>query len=80
MQDQSSNSLVDPMGEATIPLLSLVVVGQALPYLHNGIMTMEDEDFSVSRSGRNLSLSLPRCVQKLNLSYVCKTFSSFLLD
>ena len=48
MQDQSSSSLIDPIGESTIPLLSLIIVGKALPYLHNGIMASEEDDFSVS--------------------------------
>ncbi len=43
MQDQSTNSLVDPMGEATLPLLNLLITGKASPYLHNGIISVGDE-------------------------------------
>jgi hypothetical protein len=36
------------MGEPLLPLLSLVVVGKALPYLHNGIMVIDcDDEFAV---------------------------------
>ena len=39
LQDQVMNPLVDPLGECTLPLLSLVVTGKATPYFHNGIIT-----------------------------------------
>ena len=49
LQDQSTNSLIDPLGEPTLQLLSLVIMGRALPYLHNGIMVVDcDDDFAVS--------------------------------
>ena len=35
------------MGEATLPLLNLLITGKASPYLHNGIMTVEGEDGEV---------------------------------
>ena len=44
MQDQSQNSLIDPMGECTQCLLNLVVLGRATPYLHNGDMQIEVEE------------------------------------
>ena len=44
MQDQSTNSLIDPLGEPTLQLLSLVILGKAMPYLHNGIMVVDCED------------------------------------
>ena len=44
MQDQSTNSLIDPLGEPTLQLLSLVILGRALPYLHNGIMVVDCDD------------------------------------
>ena len=48
MQDQSTNSLIDPLGEPTLQLLSLVILGKAMPYLHNGIMVVDcDDDFAV---------------------------------
>lgn len=47
LQDQSSNSLVDPIGEATLPLLNMLIYGKASPYLHNGIMCLDDDEFDV---------------------------------
>ena len=48
LQDQSTNSLIDPLGEPTLQLLSLVILGKAMPYLHNGIMVVDcDDDFAV---------------------------------
>ena len=44
LQDQSTNSLIDPLGEPTLQLLSLVILGRALPYLHNGIMVVDCDD------------------------------------
>ena len=44
MQDHDGNSLVDPMGECTQALLNLIVFGMATPYLHNGVMEIEDEE------------------------------------
>ena len=44
MQDQQNNSLVDPMGDCSQCLLNLIVFGMATPYLHNGVMEIEDED------------------------------------
>ena len=44
MQDQSQNSLIDPMGECTQCLLNLVVLGRGTPYLHNGEMQLEVEE------------------------------------
>ena len=44
MQDQANNSLVDPMGDCSQCLLNLIVFGMATPYLHNGVMEIEDED------------------------------------
>ena len=44
MQDQSQNSLIDPLGECTQCLLNLVVLGRATPYLHNGDMQIEVEE------------------------------------
>ncbi len=40
LQDQEENTLIDPMGECTMPLLNLIVTGRCSPYLHNGIMTV----------------------------------------
>merc|ERR1712079_819172 len=53
MQDQSQNSLIDPMGECTQCLINLVVLGRATPYLHNGEMQMEVEETGelMERSG-----------------------------
>jgi hypothetical protein len=48
MQDQSENSLIDPMGDCTAPVLNLVLFGRATPYLHNGNMMIEDENGVVS--------------------------------
>jgi Domain of unknown function (DUF4205) len=48
MQDQSGNSLIDPMGECTTPVINLVLFGKATPYLHNGAMMLEDENGVVS--------------------------------
>ena len=48
MQDQSENSLIDPMGECTTPVLNLILFGKATPYLHNGAMMLEDENGVVS--------------------------------
>ena len=44
MQDQQNNSLVDPMGDCSQCLLNLIVFGMATPYLHNGVLEIEDED------------------------------------
>ena len=50
MQDQAENSLIDPVGECTQPLLNLVLLGRATPYLHNGTVIMEDEETHMVRS------------------------------
>ncbi|XP_059082369.1 inactive ubiquitin carboxyl-terminal hydrolase MINDY-4B-like isoform X10 [Tigriopus californicus] len=44
LQDQATNSLIDPIGDCTTGLLNLIITGRANPYLHNGIMVVEDED------------------------------------
>lgn len=44
MQDQETNSLIDPMGDCTQCLLNLVILGRATPYLHNGELTLEVEE------------------------------------
>ena len=63
LQDQITNSLIDPLGQPTLQLLSLVIMGKALPYLHNGIMVVDcDDDFAV-RS--NTKLFFFRCVHLL---------------
>ena len=46
MQDQANNSLVDPMGDCSQCLLNLIVFGMATPYLHNGVLEIEDEESS----------------------------------
>jgi len=43
LQDQVINPLVDPVGDVTTPLLNLMLVGKATPYLHNGIMSAVDD-------------------------------------
>ena len=51
MQDQSNASLIDPVGDCTNALLSLIFTGRANPYLHNGIMiTNVDDDIEVINS------------------------------
>ena len=44
MQDQHTYSLVDPMGDCTQCLLNLVILGRATPYLHNGVVSMDNEE------------------------------------
>lgn len=44
LQDHSTLSLIDPMGECTTPLLNLLLVGKAIPYLHNGIIVDDDDE------------------------------------
>lgn len=48
LQDQADNSLIDPMGECTQPLINLIVFGSATPYLHNGVMCVDSEEGTVS--------------------------------
>ena len=43
LQDQVDNCFIDPMGDCTQPLLNLMVIGKATPYLHNGSMVLDEE-------------------------------------
>ena len=61
MQDQSETPLVDPMGECTNPLINLILVGRATPYLHNGSMMIEDDNGVVS-IGIRIRISISRCI------------------
>ena len=66
LQDQSTNSLIDPLGEPTLQLLSLVIMGRALPYLHNGIMVVDcDDDFAVRQ--REITQLQQACVPQYPL-------------
>ena len=56
MQDQESNSLVDPMGDCSQCLLNLIIFGMATPYLHNGTLEIEDEEKQEVSSGSAFSL------------------------
>ena len=70
LQDQSTNSLIDPLGEPTLQLLSLVIMGKALPYLHNGIMVVDcDDDFAV-RQRNHLVTAVTACVPQYPLFYI----------
>ena len=55
MQDQYQNSLVDPLGECTQCLLNLIILGRATPYLHNGVLSMENEETQEVNRERFLS-------------------------
>ena len=76
MQDQSENSLIDPMGDCTASVLNLVLFGRASPYLHNGNMMVEDENGVV----KYIAL-LPSLLMLLTLLMilVSSSSSSFLL-
>ena len=55
LQDQVGNCFIDPMGECTQPVLSLIIIGRATPYLHNGAMVVDEESAEerVGVVGRN---------------------------
>lgn len=53
LQNEVENSLVDMRGDATTPLLHLVLFGRATPYLHNGSMEVKDENGEVIDSTTN---------------------------
>ena len=55
MQDQYQNSLVDPLGECTQSLLNLIILGRATPYLHNGVLSMDNEETQEVNRERFLS-------------------------
>ncbi len=50
LQDFSENTLIDPLGESTLPLLNLLITGKARPYLHNGIMAVTGADVDIDVS------------------------------
>ena len=80
LQDQSGNALIDPMGEPTLPLLALIIVGQALPYLHNGIMVVNSDDDLCVRIESHMYLGLNfsvRARKPVPRSGLCRFFRSF---
>ena len=42
LQDQAGTSLLDPNGQCTQALINLMVTGQATPYMHNGLLEVQD--------------------------------------
>ncbi|XP_071744007.1 inactive ubiquitin carboxyl-terminal hydrolase MINDY-4B isoform X2 [Lepeophtheirus salmonis] len=44
MQDQKDTPMIDSNGDCIQPLLNLLLLGRATPYLHNGIMCTDDGD------------------------------------
>ncbi|CAB4063628.1 MINDY3_4 [Lepeophtheirus salmonis] len=42
MQDQKDTPMIDSNGDCIQPLLNLLLLGRATPYLHNGIMCTDD--------------------------------------
>ena len=47
LQDHVKDCLIDPMGDCSQPLLNLVVMGKATPYLHNGSMVLDEDGLGV---------------------------------
>jgi hypothetical protein len=47
MQDKADMPLVDTVGECSLSLFNMVIFGVATPYLHNGVLSIEDENGEV---------------------------------
>jgi hypothetical protein len=47
MQDKADTPLVETVGECSLCLFNMVIFGVATPYLHNGVLSIEDENGEV---------------------------------
>jgi len=47
LQDKSEQPLIDTVGECSQALINMVLVGVATPYIHNGTLTIEDDNGEV---------------------------------
>jgi len=47
LQDKADTPLIDTAGECSQALFNLVLFGAATPYLHNGTLTIEDDNGEV---------------------------------
>ena len=48
MQDKLDHPLVDTVGECSMSLFNMVIFGVATPYLHNGNLSVENDNGEVS--------------------------------
>jgi hypothetical protein len=48
MQDKADIPLIDNVGECSLSLINMVIFGVATPYLHNGDLSVEDDNGEVS--------------------------------
>ena len=61
MQTETGTSLVDIYGDTISPLLHLILFGKATPFLHNGTLTIMEDNGLVINFTHPIQAKLKKC-------------------